>query len=67
MSEIADSLFLDKYKEDNESVVAAVYNGSCGSCFYNLPAQSLQDTKKGKLITCQIVLFIYILMKIINN
>ena len=52
MSEIADSLFLDKYKEDNESVVAAVYNGSCGSCFYNLPAQSLQDTKKGKLITC---------------
>ena len=51
MSEIADSLFLDKYKEDNESVVAAVYNGSCGLA-YNLPAQSLQDTKKGKLITC---------------
>ena len=52
MSEIADSLFLDKYKEDNESVVASVYNGSCGSCFYTLPAQSLQDAKKGKLITC---------------
>ena len=52
MSEIADSLFLDKYKEDNESVVASVYNGSCGSCFYSLPAQSLQDAKKGKLITC---------------
>ena len=43
---------LDKYKEDNESVVASVYNGSCGSCFYSLPAQSLQDAKKGKLITC---------------
>jgi len=52
MSEIADSLFLDKYKEDNESLVAAVYNGSCGSCFNSLPAQSLQDTKNGKLITC---------------
>ena len=52
MSEIADSLFLDKYKEDNESLVAAVFNGSCGSCFYNLPAQSLEDTKSGKLITC---------------
>jgi len=42
----------DKYKEDNESLVAAVYNGSCGSCFNSLPAQSLQDTKNGKLITC---------------
>ena len=52
MSEIADSLFLDKYKEDNESLVAAVFNGSCGACFYNLPAQSLEDTKSGKLITC---------------
>ena len=52
MSEIADTLFLDKYKEDNDSMVSAVFNGSCGACFYTLPAQSLEDTKSGKLITC---------------
>ena len=52
ISDNFEEVIKDKYKEDNESVVASVYNGSCGSCFYSLPAQSLQDAKKGKLITC---------------
>ena len=52
ISEISNNRFLDKYKEDNESLVTAVYSGSCGTCFNSLPAQSLEDTKSGKLITC---------------
>jgi len=52
MSEISNNRFLEQYKEDNESLVTAVYSGSCGTCFFTLPAQSLEDTKGGKLITC---------------
>jgi|TARA_B110001454_G_scaffold205187_1_gene214570 hypothetical protein len=52
ISGISNSRFVEKYKEDNESLVNAVYSGSCGTCFNNLPAQSLEDTKGGKLITC---------------
>jgi len=52
MSEISNDRFLEQYKEDNESLVTAVYSGSCGTCFFTLPAQSLEDTKSGKLITC---------------
>jgi len=52
ISEISNNRFLEQYKEDNESLVTAVYSGSCGTCFNSLPAQSLEDTKRGKLITC---------------
>jgi hypothetical protein len=52
ISKISNSRFVEKYKEDNDSLVNAVYSGSCGTCFNSLPAQSLEDTKDGKLITC---------------
>ena len=41
MSEISNNRFLEQYKEDNESLVTAVYSGSCGTCFFTLPALDL--------------------------
>ena len=34
-------------------MLASVYNGSCSSCYTNLPAQALVDAQKGvELIEC---------------
>ena len=45
--------FVDNYQSDEKELITSVYNGSCSSCYTNLPAQTLVDVNKGSsLIPC---------------
>jgi len=50
---ISDKKFLQGYEDKDKEMLASIYNGSCSSCYTNLPAQALVDAKKGmELIEC---------------
>ena len=53
LSSISDKKFLQGYEDQDKEMLASIYNGSCSSCYTNLPAQALVDAKKGmELIEC---------------
>ena len=53
LSSISDKKFLQGYEDQDKEMLASIYNGSCSSCYTNLPAQALVDSKKGmELIEC---------------
>ncbi len=53
LTSISNKKFLEGYNSDDKEMLASVYNGSCSSCYTNLPAQALVDAQKGvELIEC---------------
>ena len=53
LSKIEDKEFIQDYEDKGQEILASVYNGSCSSCYTNLPAQTLVDVRKGlSLIAC---------------
>ena len=53
LSSISDKKFLQGYEDQDKEMLASIYNGSCSSCYTNLPAQALVDARKGmELIEC---------------
>jgi len=53
LSSISNKKFLQGYEDQSKEMLASIYNGSCSSCYSNLPAQALVDAKKGiELIEC---------------
>ena len=53
LSSIDNKVFISDYEDKDKEILANIYNGSCSSCYTNLPAQSLVDAQKGtSLITC---------------
>ena len=58
---ISDKKFLQGYKDQVKEILGSIYNGSCSSCYTNLPAQALVDAKKGIVLiecpSCSIFLY----------
>ena len=53
LSSITNREFLFSYNEGDKELLTYIYNGSCNSCYTNLPAQILVDAKKGlELVSC---------------
>ena len=53
LSLITDEDFLNKYKSDEDNIIASLSRGSCTNCFSSLPDQFVFDIKKGeKLYSC---------------
>ena len=53
LSSISNQKFLLGYEDESKEMLASIYNGSCSSCYTNLPAQALVDAKKAvELVEC---------------